>query len=159
MRQHLVPIRKKTYDPVLGGSATGVLFICVGMLLGGLHLYNQNEHRKLLDTGIKAEATVVRVIKDDSGSGRKRHTAYYPVVRFTDTAGHEQLVEMTTDAGGSLKQGDLLNIVYTPGNPKKMALEQPLHTSGTLILAIAGGICVLAGLGIIGTNVHLNRKR
>lgn len=39
-----------------------------------------------------------------------------------------------------------------------MDLVQPQHTSGTLILAIAGGICVLAGLGIIGANIHQSRK-
>ena len=104
------------------------------------------------------EFRMVRVIEDDSRSGRRSHTHYYPVVRFTDTAGNEQLVEMTTDTGAGLKPGDSVSIVYTPGNPKKMDLEQALHTSGTLVLAIVGGICTLVGLGIIGVNIHQSRK-
>ena len=154
----LRPVRKKTCDPLFGGHAMGIIFLCVGLLLVGLHFYNQSAHQHLLHTGIRAEATVVRIIENDTGSGRKRHTHYYPVVRFTDTAGNEQLIEMTTDAGAGMKPGDAVSIVYPPGNPKKMDLAQPLHTSGTLILAIAGSICALAGLGIIGANIHQSRK-
>jgi hypothetical protein len=80
------------------------------------------------------------------------------VVRFTDTAGKVQLIEMTTDAGAGVKAGDTVRIVYMPEHPQKMDLEQPLHTSGILILAIAGGICSLVGLGIIGANIHQSRK-
>lgn len=154
----LRPIRKKTFDPVFGGHSMGIIFICVGILLGGLYFHNQSKHQQLLDTGIRTQATVVRVIEHDSGSGRKRHTHYHPVVRFADTAGNEQLIEMTTNAGAGMKPGDSVSIVYTPGNPKKMDLAQPLHTSGTLILAIVGGICALVGLGIIGVNIHQSRK-
>lgn len=152
------PVRKKTHDPLFGGHAMGIIFLCVGILMIGVNCYNQRQHQHLLDTGIKTEATVVRVIEHDSGSGRKRHTHYYPVIRFTDTAGNEQLIEMTTDAGARVKPGDSVSIVYAPGNPEKMDLVQPQHTSGTLILAIAGGICSLVGLGIIGANIHQSRK-
>ena len=152
------PVRRKTYDPLFGGHAMGVIFICLGILMVGLHFYNQSSHKQLLDTGVITDATVIRIIENDSGSGRKRHTHYYPVIRFTDTAGNEQLIEMTTDAGAGVKPGDSVSIVYTPGNPKKMDLAQPLHTSGTLILAIVGGICALVGLGIIGANIHQSRK-
>ena len=154
----LRPVRKKTCDPFFGGHAMGIIFLCVGLLLVGLHFYNQSAHQHLLHTGIRAEATVVRIIENDTGSGRKRHTHYYPVVRFTDTAGNEQLIEMTTDAGAGMKPGDAVSIVYMPEHPQKMDLAQPLHTSGTLILAIAGSICALAGLGIIGANIHQSRK-
>jgi hypothetical protein len=136
----------------------GILFICVGILLTGVNFYNQSQHQHLLDTGVRTQATVIRIIEHDSGSGRKRHTHYYPVLRFTDTAGNEQLIEMTTDAGAEVKPGDSVSIVYTPGNPKKMDLAQPLHTSGTLILASVGGICALVGLGIIGVNIHQSHK-
>lgn len=152
------PIRRKTHDPLFGGHAMGIIFLCVGILLIGVNFYNQSQHQHLLDTGIKTEATVVRVIEDDSGTGRKRHTHYYPVIRFTDTAGNEQLIEMTTDAGAGVKAGDTVRIVYMPEHPQKMELEQPLHTNGTLILSIVGGICALAGLGIIGANIHQSRK-
>ena len=152
------PVRKKTYDPLFGGHAMGVIFICLGILMVGLHFYNQSSHKQLLDTGVITDATVVKVIEDDSGAGRKNHTVYYPVVRFTDTSGKEQLIQMTISTGPGLKKGDSLSIVYTPGNPKKMDLAQPLHTSGTFILAIAGGICALVGLGIIGANIHQSRK-
>lgn len=154
----LRPVRRKTHDPLFGGHAMGVIFLCVGLLLVGLYFYNQSQHQHLLDTGVRTQATVVKVIKHDSGSGRKHHTHYYPVIRFTDTAGNEQLIEMTTDAGAGVKPGDSVSIVYTPGNPKKMDLEQPLHTSGTLVLAIVGGICALVGLSIIGANIHQSRK-
>ncbi len=154
----LRPVRKKTCDPLFGGHAMGIIFLCVGLLMIGLNCYNQSQHQQLLNTGIKTEATVVRIIEHDSGSGRKRHTHYYPVIRFTDTAGNEQLIEMTTDAGAGMKPGDAVSIVYQPDNPQKMDLEEPLHTSGTLILAIAGGICALAGLGIIGANIHQSRR-
>ena len=150
------PVRKKTHDPLFGGHAMGIIFLCVGILMIGVNCYNQ--HQQLLDTGIRTQATVIRIIEHDSGSGRKRHTHYYPVIRFTDTAGNEQLIEMTTDAGAGMKPGDAVSIVYTPGNPEKMDLVQPQHTSGTLILAIAGGICSLVGLGIIGANIHQSRK-
>ena len=79
-------------------------------------------------------------------------------MKFTDTAGKVQLIEMTTDAGAGLNPGDTVRIVYQPDNPREMDLEQALHTSGTLILAIAGGICALAGLGIIGANMHQRRS-
>ena len=152
------PVSRKTHDPLFGGHGRGIIFLCVGILMIGVNCYNQRQHQHLLDTGIKTEATVVRIIENDTGSGRKRHTHYYPVVRFADTAGNEQLIEMTTNAGAGMKPGDSVSIVYTPGNPKKMDLAQPLHTSGTLILAIAGGICSLVGLGIIGANIHQSRK-
>lgn len=61
--------------------------------------------------------------------------------------------------GGGVKAGDTVRIVYMPEHPQKMDLEQPLHTSGTFILVIAGGICALAGLGIIGANIHQSRRR
>ena len=154
----LRPVRKKTCDPLLGGHAMGIIFLCVGMLLGGLHFYNQSAHQHLLDTGTRAEATVVNVIRHDTGRARKHHTAFYPVVRFTDTAGKVQLIEMTTDAGAGVKAGDTVRIVYMPEHPQKMDLEQPLHTSGTFILAIAGGICALAGLSIIGANIRQSRR-
>ena len=150
----LRPVLKKTFDPVFGGHSMGVIFICVGILLGGLYFHNQSKHQQLLDTGVRTDATVVKVIEDDSGTGRRRHTTYYPVVRFTDISGHEQLIEMTTDVGAGLNPGDSIRIVYAPGNPEKMDLVQPQHTGGTLILAIAGGICTLAGLSIIGANIH-----
>lgn len=152
------PVRRKTVDPLFGGHAMGIIFICLGILMVGLHFYNQSSHKQLLDTGVITDATVIRIIEHDSGSGRKRHTHYYPIIRFTDTAGNKQLIEMTTDAGAGMKPGDSVSIVYTPGNPKKMDLAQPLHTSGTLILAIVGGICALVGLGIIGVNIHQSRK-
>ena len=154
----LRPVRRKTHDPLFGGHAMGIIFLCVGILMIGVNYYNQCQHQQLLDTGIRTQATVIRIIEDDSGSGRKRHTHYYPVIRFTDTAGNEQLIEMTTDAGAGVKPGDSVSIVYAPGNPEKMDLVQPLHTSGTIILAIAGGICSLVGLGIIGANIHQSRK-
>ena len=152
------PVSRKTHDPLFGGHGMGIIFLCVGILMIGVNCYNQRQHQQLLDTGIRTQATVVRVIEHDSGSGRKRHTHYYPVVRFADTAGNEQLIEMTTDAGAGMKAGDTVRIVYMPEHPQKMDLEQPLHTSGTLILAIAGSICALAGLGIIGANIHQSRK-
>ena len=152
------PVRRKTHDPLFGGHAMGIIFLCVGILMIGVNCYNQRQHQQLLDTGTRAEATVVNVIRHDTGSGRKHHTAFYPVVRFTDTAGKVQLIEMTTDAGAGMKAGDTVRIVYQPNNPQKMDLEEPLHTSGTLILAIAGSICALAGLGIIGANIHQSRK-
>ena len=152
------PVRRKTFDPLFGGHAMGIIFLCVGILLIGVNFYNQRQHQQLLDTGIRTQATVIRIIEHDSGSGRKRHTHYHPVIRFTDTAGNEHLIEMTTDAGAGMKPGDSVSIVYTPGNPKKMDLAQPLHTSGTLMLAIVGGICALVGLGIIGANIHQSRK-
>ena len=152
------PVRKKTYDPLFGGHAMGIIFICLGILMVGLFFYNQSSHKQLLDTGVITDATVVNVIRHDTGSGRKRHTAFYPVVRFTDTSGKEQLIQMTISTGPGLKKGDSLSIVYAPGNPEKMDLVQPQRTSGTLILAIAGGICALAGLGIIGANIHQSRK-
>ena len=152
------PVRKKTYDPLFGGHAMGIIFICLGILMVGLFFYNQSSHKQLLDTGVITDATVVNVIRHDTGSGRKRHTQYYPVIRFTDTAGNEQLIQMTCSTGPGLKKGDSLSIVYAPGNPEKMDLVQPQHTSGTLILAIAGGICSLVGLGIIGANIHQSRK-
>ena len=150
------PVRRKTHDPLFGGHAMGIIFLCVGILMIGVNCYNQRQ--QLLDTGTRAEATVVNVIRHDTGSGRKHHTAFYPVVRFTDTAGKVQLIEMTTDAGAGVKAGDTVRIVYMPEHPQKMDLEEPLHTSGTLILAIAGSICALAGLGIIGANIHQSRK-
>ena len=79
-------------------------------------------------------------------------------MKFTDTAGQEQLIEMTTDAVTGLNPGDTVRIVYQPDNPREMDLEQALHTSDTPILAIAGGICALAGLGIIGANIHQSRS-
>ena len=112
----------------------------------------------MMPSRIRTQATVIRIIEDDSGSGRKRHTQYYPVIRFTDTAGNEQLIQMTCSTGPGLKKGDSLSIVYAPGNPEKMDQVHPQHTSGTLILAIAGGICSLVGLGIIGANIHQSRK-
>ena len=154
----LRPVRRKTHDPLFGGHAMGVIFLCVGLLLVGLYFYNQRQHQQLLDTGIRTQATVIRIIEHDSGSGRKHHTHYYPVIRFTDTSGKEQLIQMTISAGPGLKKGDSLSIVYAPGNPEKMDLEQPLHTSGTLVLAIVGGICALVGLSIIGANIHQSRK-
>ncbi len=72
-------------------------------------------------------------------------------MKFTDTAGQEQLIEMTTDAGAGLNPGDTVRIIYQPETPREMDLEQPLHTSGTFILA-------LAGLGIIGANIHQSRR-
>lgn len=152
------PVRRKNFDPLFGGHAMGIIFLCVGILMIGVNCYNQRQHQQLLDTGIRTQATVIRIIEHDSGSGRQRHTHYYPVIRFTDTAGNEQLIEMTTYTGAGLKPGDTVSIVYTPGHPEKMDLEHPLHTSGTLILAIAGSICALAGLGIIGVNIHQSRK-
>ena len=152
------PVRRKTHDPLFGGHGMGIIFLCVGILMIGVNCYNQRQHQQLLDTGIRTQATVIRIIEDDSGSGRKRFTHYYPVVRFADTVGNEQLIEMTTDAGAGMKPGDSVSIVYAPGNPEKMDLVQPQHTSGTLILAIAGGICSLVGLGIIGANIHQSRK-
>ena len=154
----LRPVRRKTHDPLFGGHAMGVIFLCVGLLLVGLYFYNQRQHQQLLDTGIRTQATVIRIIEHESGSGRKHHTHYYPVIRFTDTSGKEQLIQMTISAGPGLKKGDSLSIVYAPGNPEKMDLEQPLHTSGTLVLAIVGGICALVGLSIIGANIHQSRK-
>lgn len=59
-------------------------------------------------------------------------------MKFTDTAGQEQLIEMTTDAGAGLNPGDTVRIIYQPETPREMDLEQPLHTSGTFILAHAG---------------------
>lgn len=79
-------------------------------------------------------------------------------MKFTDTAGKAQLIEMTTHAGAGWNAGDTVRIVYQPDNPREMDMEQALHTSGTLILAIAGGICALAGLGIIGANMHQSRR-
>ena len=32
----LRPVRKKTCDPLFGGHAMGIIFLCVGLLLGGL---------------------------------------------------------------------------------------------------------------------------
>lgn len=154
----LRPVRKKTCDPLFGGHAMGIIFLCVGLLMIGVNCSNQSQHQQLLNTGIKTEATVVNVIRHDTGGGRKHHAAFYPVVRFTDTAGKVQLIEMTTDAGAGMKAGDTVRIVYQPDNPQRMDLEEPLHTRGTLILAIAGGICALAGLGIIGANIHQSRK-
>ena len=154
----LRPVRKKTYDPLFGGHSMGIIFIFVGILLVGLYFYLMSSHQQLLDTGVRTDATVIKVIEDDSGTGRKNHTAYYPVVRFTDTAGQEQIIQMTTNAGPGLKKGDTVSIVYTPGHPEKMDLAHPPSTSGALILAIAGGICGLAGLSIIGANIHQSRK-
>ena len=65
---------------------------------------------------------------------------------------------MTTDAGAGWNAGDTVRIVYQPDNPREMDMEQALHTSGTLVLAIVGGICTLVGLGIIGVNIHQSRK-
>ena len=33
----LRPVRKKTCDPLFGGHAMGIIFLCVGLLLVGLH--------------------------------------------------------------------------------------------------------------------------
>lgn len=136
---------------LMGGVLVGLLFILIGSAAIYFPWGSYGKRQHVLDKGVQTEATVVELIRLESGSRGKKHkssrTHYYPVMGFTDTRGCPQRIKSEQDY--YLPPGTRAQIAYLPENPLRMEILPP---KGLLILQLligGGGLFCLGGLGVI----------
>ena len=118
---------------LLQGFIVSLLFILIGAVAGAFCLDFYAARKHVLDHGLRTEATVVKLIRDDYHPG-SRATSYTPVVSFTDAQGKSR--QITHHLGDSdfyeLKPGTRIQIrVGIISLPDKLEFGEP-QASGNL---------------------------
>lgn len=108
-------------------------------------------HEKATKCTARATGRVIRneksVTTRNSNNGRRRITAYHPVVRFTDNVGKTQ--EHTHRVGTnppSYEEGEAVMVSYDPEHPGTFILPKDNDGSPMLqkFLILFGAVCFLA---------------
>ena len=125
-------------------KAAGPLLLAVGafMLWGGTHVGSKLEN--LLQYGVAAQGQVVE-LKGGTGSGSD---VYYPVISFTDVAGHTfKFKDATGQDPPEFQTGDAVRVIYLPSNPEQEAIidRGALNYLGPLLLLGFGTIFCIVG--------------
>lgn len=122
-----------------------VVFGGVGFFLLRFVLSERAALRKKVETSLKADGVVVRMLRDTSDSETYFH---YPVVRFTTGKGEQIEFEASIRREPPRhKVGDRVPVYYDPANPGDadiLGTEQNTH----IVLLLLGVPALLAGLGI-----------
>lgn len=132
----------------------GLFFVFIGiaaLFAGSVH--NQ-EAAEFKERGISTEAIVVR-IETKTGGGPRRsrknsihtHSAFSPIVRFTDTEGQtRQGFSIVTKAEyEKLPIGSTVTITYLPEAPDEVLLEEDTLETSPFIWIPIGGAIILFG--------------
>lgn len=133
-----------------------IILICFGLaaaLFAGGY-YMSIETQKLINHGIRTEATVVGFETSRRGTGVDKKSSRHPVLSFTDRKGHE--VVFKSGYGGNILNyivGDKAEIFYLPENPKESA-ELNL---GIYNWAIPGGFWLFGTFCLLGGISNLRR--
>lgn len=136
---------------LLGGVLIGFLAILIGSAAVYFSWGSYSKRQHVLDKGVQTEATVVELIRSESGSHGKRHksgrTHYYPVVSFTDTRGCPQRIKSEQDY--YLDPGTRARVAYLPENPLRMEILPPKGLRILQLVIGGGGLFCLVGMGVI----------
>lgn len=123
----------------------GAVLILLGLLSLGQGGYMLHTESRLETEGVRASATVVKVVQGGS------HRSYYPTLRFKDATGCERTVDYSIPTE-HYPRGHRLNIVYLPADPAVVRIENPDMSSvwavllGGVLFAAFGGVILTVGL-------------
>ena len=137
------------------GFIVSLLFILIGAVAGAFCLDFYAARKHVLDHGLRTEATVVKLIRDDYHPG-SRATSYTPVVSFTDAQGKSR--QITRHLGDSdfydLKPGTRMQIAYLPEAPEHFEIIPAPKMKVLLLIAGGGGLFFVVGIGMFITSIR-----
>ena len=140
---------------LLQGFIVSLLFILIGAVAGAFCLDFYAARKHVLDHGLRTEATVVKLIREDYHPG-SRATSYTPVVSFTDAQGKSR--QITRHLGDSdfyeLNPGTRMQIAYLPEAPEHFEIIPAPKMKVLLLIAGGGGLFLLVGLGMFITSIR-----
>lgn len=125
------------------GLFGAVLIIAMGVLFLGGGLILRNQSRPFPD-GVAASGTVTDVSTVNDADGR---TMYARVVSFTTTSGQTVTVTESSTSSTRPDRGEAVNVSYRPADPQGARII-PDHDWISLSIVAAGGLVILAGLGV-----------
>lgn len=127
-----------------------ILLLLIGLLFMAAGGYGFVSSLRLTRTGLRAEAEVVdlRVHRRDNGR------IYYPVLRFLAADGREVVAVARSGSNPApARTGDLVRVVYQPGNPQSVALDTVMG-SGMVVTALV----FIMGLGLVAAGAYLTTR-
>jgi len=122
--------------------------LVVGVLVLVAALYAFNQSLNFLKTTQRAEATVIKIQKDEDNDG----TTYKPIFKFTSYNGEDYMYTYPFGtSNNSWSIGDKATIAYAGDNPIKAGLVTYFGTFGWTIVLMAIAMPLL----VIGGGYHL----
>jgi hypothetical protein len=121
-----------------------MLVSALALLALGGSCYNRTA--KFKKTAVEAQGTVIEL--KEGGSVSYRHTVYFPIIRFADTAGQEHTLYFNSGSyPPKYAVGDHVSVLYDPANPNEAKVNSFGHLwLFPIILGIIGGLDLLTGL-------------
>ena len=121
---------------------SGIHLVLIGLAAFGflpliIILYKKNRVKKILATGIPAKATVYNVY---AVPRQPTDIVYYSFYTQNTT---QQFTGTLTIKSGTYKPGDVLDIYYMPGNPKRNTMHGAWGSPAILIFGIVIALFVL----------------
>jgi hypothetical protein len=123
-------------------AITGIHFVLAGLALFGflplaMILYKKNRVKKILTTGEVAEATIyeIRTVLQ-----APRDIVYYS---FNTPRSDQPYTGRLTTGIGEYKKGDVLDIYYLPGNPRRNTIKGAWGSYGMVVFGIVIALAVL----------------
>lgn len=141
--------KKESASPARVLLILGIWFIVLPSLLMVVGLGMLREEQRLANEGAHATATVLRVKKSVSSSGRRggSSVSYFPTLQFTDAAGVQRTVEYTISTD-NYPVGHRLPITYLPNDPGIMRIEDGGMSPG-LYFVLSSGFSMLVGVAML----------
>lgn len=133
-----------------------IILVCFALsaaLFAGGYYFGEKT-QKLVEQGIRTEATVVAFETSSKGTGSDKTTSKHPVLSFTDDRGRE--IVFRSNYGGNVLNytiGEKAKIFYLPENPDETA-ELDL---GIYNWALPGGLWLFAAFCLMGGISNLRR--
>ncbi|OQB24220.1 MAG: hypothetical protein BWY11_01294 [Firmicutes bacterium ADurb.Bin182] len=128
---------RRRINPVTGS----VIAAIIGLAFIGLGVFLLNNSLKLVQNGIKTEATVIDYRRDTSGN----NVTYKPVVEFKLTSG--ETIQSIDDLGSSNRQftkGQKVQIIYMEDDPDNFVINSFFRVYGfPCIFIVAGGLALI----------------
>jgi hypothetical protein len=114
--------------------------------------------RHYLSTALRTQG----VVQSIRAERLDRTTVYFPVIRFTTTAGAAVTAESKTSHSGVYQIGQSIRILYDPKNPNNLEIDAfwsrwivvGIAAFFALVLLGIGAAAMVAGQASSGGNVH-----
>ncbi len=137
---------KRIYKSFMHGPIYVILF---GLVFYGIGFGLSYRQRSMERQGIEAPGEVVSFVQncDDDGC------TYAPVVRFKTQEGQSVSYESSfSSSPPAYDVGESVQVFYSPENPEKAVIKGEGRVL-RLIFTIVGGLIVLFGFSIFGSNI------
>ena len=136
--------RRLTSYPLKLTSLVGAIGFTIAVFL--FANYTRSQTNRLLEGGVRTEATVIRIETKTRNNSGERREVYYPIFELTDLRGQRREYRQRWSGRRGLQVGSQVAYIYHPDHLKLGRRADFWHLWGTTIALTGMGAIMLVGI-------------